>query len=120
MPRYDFINKIKDSIDNKDGKVFSEFISEDGTFKFGNNEPVLGRKNIEDYVNAFFNMIKSSNHKVIKVWDDGNSIVWQGEVVYLRLDTKEVTVPFVNVFNMDGDLIKDYLIHIDNTPLFAE
>lgn len=119
MQRKDYIEKIAKSIDTKDAKLFSEFITEDGIFHFGNAEAIKGRKNIEDYVAAFFGMIKGSSHKIVNLWDDGNHIVWQGEVDYTRLDEKKVTVKFVNVFNMEGDMIRDYLIYIDNTPLFA-
>lgn len=119
MPRTELITRVMDSIDRKDGKAFSEFITEDGVFKYANNEAVKGRKNIEEYVNGFFSMIKSGKHTIVKLWDDGDSIVWQGEVTYTRHDDKVMTFPFVNVFYMKGDMITDYLIHIDNTPLFA-
>jgi uncharacterized protein (TIGR02246 family) len=119
MERRKLVEEILKSIDSKDAKKFSEFITEDGVFRFGNAENVKGRKQIEEYVAAFFNMIKSSSHKIINLWDDGKSIVWQGEVDYTRLDEKKVNVKFVNIFYMKEDLITDYLIHIDNTPLFA-
>ncbi|MBK8381369.1 MAG: nuclear transport factor 2 family protein [Ignavibacteria bacterium] len=120
MQRSQLIEDIAKSIDAKDAKKFSEYITEDGTFRFGNAEPVKGRKNIEDYVAYFFTMIKSSEHKIVQLWDEGNNIIWQGEVRYTRLDERKVTVSFVNIFNMKEDMITDYLIYIDNTPLFAE
>ena len=40
-------------------------------------------------------------------------------MTYVRLDGRSVTVPFVNVFAMRGNLVQDYLIYIDNTPLYA-
>ncbi len=120
MQRIQLIEDIAKSIDSKDAKKFSEYITEDGTFRFGNAEPVQGRKNIEDYVAYFFSMIKRSEHKVVELWDEGKNIIWQGEVRYTRLDEKKVTVNFVNIFNMKEDMITDYFIYIDNTPLFAE
>ena len=119
MQRSELIKEIADSIDAKDAKKFSEFITEDGIFRFGNAEDVKGRKNIEDYVAYFFTMIKGSKHKIVNLWDDGKNIVWQGEVEYTRLDEKKVNVSFVNIFNMKDNMITDYLIYIDNTPLFA-
>ena len=80
MQRSQLIEDIAKSIDAKDAKKFSEYITEDGTFRFGNAEPVKGRKNIEDYVAYFFTMIKSSEHKIVQLWDEGNNIIWQGEV----------------------------------------
>jgi len=40
-------------------------------------------------------------------------------VTYTRHDGTNLTLPFVNVFAMRGDLIQDYLIYIDATPLYA-
>lgn len=45
-------------------------------------------------------------------------MVWQGSVLYTRLDGRQVKVQFTNIFHMDGDLIQDYLIYIDNGPLW--
>ena len=50
---------IGETIDAKDAKKFSEYITENGEFSFGNAESVFGRKSIEDYVAAFFGMIGS-------------------------------------------------------------
>lgn len=114
-----WLEKIGKTIDAKDAAGFADFITEDGAFRFGNAEDVKGRKAIADYVAYFFTMIKSSEHEIVKFWEDDNSIVWQGRVNYTRLDDRKVPVNFTNILYMKGDLISDYLIYIDNTPLFA-
>ncbi len=111
--------EIGKTIDAKDAKGFSEFITENGSFRFGNADAVIGRKAIEDYVAAFFGMIGSSKHEVLNCWNSNEGIVWEGKVTYTRLDGKVVPVNFTNIFYMKGDLIERYLIFIDNTPLFA-
>ena len=120
MDLNNWITSISNTIDAKDGKAFSDFITEDGEFRFGNAEVVKGRNAIADYVNYFFTMIKASKHKIVNVWKNDDKVIWQGVVKYTRLDEKVVDVNFVNIFYMNGDLIKEYLIYIDNTPLFAE
>lgn len=114
-----WLEKVGNSIDAKDAKGFSEYITEDGIFRFGNADEVKGRKAIEDYVAAFFGMIGSSKHEIVNFWDNGSHIVWEGIVHYTRLDDKKVDVKFTNIFDMEGDLVKNYKIYIDNTPLFA-
>jgi hypothetical protein len=114
-----WLKEISDKIDAKDAKGFSEFITENGQFRFGNAEAVAGRKAIEDYVAYFFTMIGSSKHSIVNAWQNDDYITWQGIVHYTRLDGKEVDVNFVNIFKMEEDLISEYLIYIDNTPLFA-
>ena len=120
MDTRSWIEKIGRTIDAKDSDGFASFITEDGIFRFGNQPDVKGRKAIADYVAAFFSMIKSSKHSIVNVWDEKNTIIWQGQVLYTRLDDKQVTINFTNIFYMKGDLITDYLIYIDNAPLFAE
>ena len=114
-----WLEKIGKSIDVKDAKGFSEFITENGGFRFGNQPEVTGRKAIEDYVTAFFGMIGSSEHEIINFWDNKDHIIWEGKVNYTRLDGNKVSVNFTNIFYMNGELIDKYYIFIDNTPLFA-
>jgi hypothetical protein len=114
-----WLEELAKTIDSKDAKGFSEYITEDGEFRFGNAEPVKGRKAIVDYVAAFFNMIGSSEHHIINFWDCNEHIIWEGKVIYTRLDGKKVEVNFTNIFYMKGNLIERYLIFIDNSPLFA-
>lgn len=115
-----WINSLAETIDAKDARKFSEYITENGSFRFGNADEVTGRKAIEDYVAAFFGMIKGSNHETVNFWDTGSHIIWEAKVTYTRLDDKKVPVNFTNVFDMKGDLVDKYKIYIDNTPLFAE
>jgi ketosteroid isomerase-like protein len=119
MNRKEWLEKLGGVIDAKDSELFASYFTEDGIFRFGNAEPVKGRRAVADYVAAFFNMIKGSEHKVINFWEQGESVIWQGEVNYTRLDGNKVTVQFTNIFYMKGELIDQYLIYIDNTPLFA-
>jgi len=119
MNRKEWLEKIGGVIDAKDSESFASYLTEDGTFRFGNAEPVKGRKAVADYVAAYFNMIKSSEHSVVNYWEQGDNIIWQGEVLYTRLDDRKVKFYFTNIFYMKGDLIEQYLIYVDNTPLFA-
>lgn len=119
MNRKEWLVKIGDIIDAKDSIGFANLLTEDGIFKFGNAVEVKGRQNVADYVAAFFNMIKGSQHKVVNCWEQGENVIWQGEVLYTRLDGKQVNVNFCNIFYMKDDLIDKYLIYIDNTQLFA-
>ncbi len=105
-------------IDAKDAQGFANYMTEDGIFRFGNLPDVTGRDNVRDYVANFFTMIHASKHSVVDCWKRDDSLVWQGKVEYTRLDQKKVTVDFTNIFRMKGSLIHEYLIYIDNTPLW--
>jgi ketosteroid isomerase-like protein len=119
MNTKDWLEKIGMVIDAQDSDAFASYFTEDGIFRFGNNDPVQGKQNIRNYVAQFFTLIDNSKHKVINFWEKDDSIVWQGEVLYTRLDVKKVNINFTNILYMKGDLIKEYLIYIDITPLFT-
>ena len=116
---HEWLQGIYNTIDAKHAAGFASYIKEDGIFRFGNMEPSVGRKAITDGVAYFFSSIKSSQHSIINAWQNGDYITWQGQVLYTRLDGNQVTVNFVNIFKMEGDMIAEYLIYIDNTPLYA-
>lgn len=114
-----WLESIENSIDSKDANMFVQFLTDDCIFRFGNQPEIKGKTATRDYVAAFFEMINSSRHSIIDFWIRDDSVVWQGEVLYTRLDGKQVNVNFVNILKLNGKLIKDYLIYIDNAPLFT-
>ena len=107
------------AIDARDAAGFAAFLTPGASFRFGNAAPIVGREAVQAAVHGFFQAIGGCRHRVLQHWQDGPALAVQGEVTYTRLDRREVTVPFVNVFRLRGALIDEYLIYIDNAPLFA-
>jgi ketosteroid isomerase-like protein len=114
-----WLESIGKSIDSMNADNFVQYLTDDCTFRFGNQPDVKGKIATRDYVAGFFKLIGGSEHKLINFWTADNTVVWQGEVLYTRLDGNKVSINFVNIFYMNNELIKDYLIYIDNSPLFA-
>jgi len=115
-----WIGDLFASIDRRDTPAFAGFLAEDATFRFGNQEPVHGRAAIADAVDQFFQHLAGVEHRIEKSWEVDDAVIVTGEVTYTRLDGSEVTLPFADVFQMRGRLVREYLIYIDVTPLFAE
>jgi limonene-1,2-epoxide hydrolase len=113
-------NKLFASIDAMDTESFLGFIAEDCTFRFGSSPPVTGREGIGASVNDFFSMFAALEHKLLRIVADGNAVVCEGDVTYTRHDESKITLPFVNVFEVENKLISLYRIYIDIGPLFAE
>ena len=107
------------TIDAGDGAAFARYLTPDASFRFGNAPPAVGRAAIESAVNGFFGSIRRCEHRLLRWWSASASEAVQGEVTYTRLDGSRLTVPFVNVFLLDGTLIREYLIHIDASALYA-
>lgn len=107
------------AIDARNADAFVSFLTDDGVFQFGNGPAVRGKAAVHALVAGFFASIDGCAHRLVRLWNDDEHVAMQGEVTYTRKDGRLVVVPFVNVLRMRGDAIGEYLIHIDNTPLFA-
>jgi ketosteroid isomerase-like protein len=113
------IDSLFASIDSGNSEAFVEFLTEDASFRFGSAPALLGRAEIAVGVAAFFKTIAACKHQVARVIVDADTLVCEGEVTYTRHDDSKLTLPFLNVFELTGELINDYKIYIDVSPLFA-
>ncbi len=107
------------TIDNKDAASFVQFLTEDAVFRFGSAPQVRGREAIREAVDGFFATIAGCRHAIGNSFGNDSTLVCEGEVTYRRHDGTEITVPFANIFEYDGDLIAYYKIYVDIAPLYA-
>jgi ketosteroid isomerase-like protein len=114
-----WIEDLFASIDEMDAEKFVAFMTDDAQFRYGSNEPTVGKSAIGEYVRQFFGMFKRLRHQLIGSWSHPDAIFIQGEVTYVKPDGSELTLPFLNCFKMRGDKIHEYLIYIDPTPLMG-
>jgi len=110
--------KLFASIDSMDTEGFLGFIAEDAVFRFGSSPAVSGHEGIRAAVEGFFSSFAALRHDLQQVITDGDYVACEGEVTYTRHDGSKITLPFVNVFEVDGDLISQYRVYIDIGPLF--
>ena len=108
------------AIDAQDAASFVSFLTEDAVFRFGSAPPVQGREQIRAAVDAFFATIAGCRHTISNSLRSGSTLVCEGEVTYTRHDGSEITIPFADIFEYEGDLIADYKIYIDIAPLYAQ
>ncbi len=111
--------EVLKSVDNKDADVFSAYLADDAIFRYGSQDAVKGRQAVRDYVAGFFSAVASLEHRVLETWEGDDSLVCRGEVTYVKHDGIHVTVPFTNIFKLDGGQIRDYLVYVDPTPLLG-
>ena len=108
------------TIDDKDVDGFVRFLTADASFRFGSAPPVQGTEAIRAAVGGFFKTIKGLRHKVARSMAGDGVLVCEGDVTYTRTDGSEISLPFVDVFEMSEDgLIADYKIYMDIGPLYA-
>ena len=107
------------AIDNKDVDGFLEHLSESASFRFGSAPAAVGQGAIREAVSGFFDSIAGLKHELSRTIVDGDVLVCEGTVTYERFDERQVSLPFVNVFEMSAGTIDDYRIYIDIGPLYA-
>ena len=113
-----FVSDVYNSIDSANATKFASFISQNGIFRFANMPAVKGNKAIEEFVDGFFKSLKGISHSSLASWSVGNMIFVNGVVKYLRHSDTSLEVPFSCTWKMNGNLIDEYLIFIDNSELY--
>jgi limonene-1,2-epoxide hydrolase len=106
------------AIDAKDTERFLGFLTNEATFRFGSAPAVQGRQAIRAAVDGFFKSIAASHHTLIQTVADNDVLVCEGDVTYTRIDGTKLTLPFANVFELEGGIISAYKIYIDAGPLY--
>lgn len=119
MAQHRWLEELFQEIDNKDTVGFLSFLTPEARFRFGNAPLLQGRQAISEAVDAFFASIKASQHRLLHTWSIDDVVICQGEVSYTRRDNSALSLPFVNIFRMQGGQIDQYLIYVDVTPLYS-
>lgn len=115
----DWIKRLFNSIDDMETETFLGFLEDDALFRFGSGPEVIGKEAIGKTIDDFFSSIKGLRHNIQEMWFENATVICQGEVIYTRTDDSEITIPFVDIFRMSGNLISEYLIYIDIQPLYS-
>jgi ketosteroid isomerase-like protein len=114
------LDELFSAIDTKNTEAFLNFLTEDATFRFGSAPEICGHAAIREGVNGFFGTIAGSKHHLDHVMADGSTLVCEGTVQYQCLDGRELTIPFVDIFEYADNLISAYKIYIDISPLYSD
>src|SRR5262245_57073543 len=119
-----YVTDLFHAVDALNATAFAERFTEEGTFRFGNAPAVAGRRQIEESVAGFFSTIGGLKHEIVGVW----SGAWEGgavtsvetTVTYRRRDaTVTDAIPVTSTLRMRGDLLADFRVFADISPVFA-
>ncbi len=114
----EWLRGLFDRTDAKNTSGRLEYLSQDARFRFGSAPPLVGKGAIQDGVNAFFSSLSEITHDIVDSWTFRDVVICQGEVTYTRPDSSTLTIPFANVFKLDGHgFIREYLIYADISGL---
>ena len=113
-----WVEELFRRVDAKDCDGWLGYLAPDARFRFGNAPAVEGRQAIREAVRAFFGAVSGLRHDISDVWRQSDTVISRGAVTYTRLDGSELAVPFATIFEMDGDLIRDYSVYADISQLY--
>ena len=110
-------------VDRKDAAGFAAVFVDDGWLRFGNNDPIVGRENIESAIAGFFTAMVALRHEFMRTTLHDDLLFLEASVTYTRHDRKVVTVPAMTVFTFtpsgDRRMAARCNIYVDLAPLFA-
>lgn len=112
------IKELFKAIDSKDTGSFTEFLSDDVYFRFGNMPGIQGKKQVGEVIQGFYDSIKALSHNIDNIREVEDVVVCNGTVNYTRHDSTTLSVPFANIFKMDGKSIREYQIYVDISELY--
>lgn len=115
----DWLAGLFAAIDAQDTARFLSYLGPDAEFRFGSAPPAKGTEQIGAAVDGFFSTIAGLSHDIGTSWTGDDTVVCEGNVTYRRHDGSEITLPFADVFDLDGDSIVGYKIYMDIGPLYA-
>ena len=118
MNQNTFATEIYRAVDSKDIDGILSFLTHDAHFRFANIPGAKGKDNIRDFLSAFYPTIKSIKHADLESWFTDGVCFINGNVTYVRPDDFSLNVPFGVLLRLNGDLIKEWLIFVDNSALY--
>ena len=99
--------------------AFFAAFSDDCHFRLGNNDPIQGRTNIQDWVSDYLSGVAGISHDVLETWSDGDTAVLRVEVTYTMQNQQSFTLPAVTRTRVRDGVVTEYLIFMDPGPVAA-
>ncbi|BAT56906.1 ethyl tert-butyl ether degradation EthD (plasmid) [Nostoc sp. NIES-3756] len=100
-----------------DSHGFSELFTETPVYQFGNYAPCLTKAEIQQSTAAFFSQIAALYHDIKMLWEVGNTLFLEMDVIYWRKDGSVVSLPCFDVFRVEGGKFSELRIFMDANPV---
>ncbi len=105
--------------DRMNATTFSELLTTDVKFRFSNNDLWTGREAVVNGLNYLFSRINGLRHDVVGIYSKGEGYAVEAIANYTMKDGKIISLPAVSVLKYKGDMIEDYRIYMDISPVMT-
>lgn len=97
---------------------FVKFYTEDAHYQFSNYPVAYGPQGIRDTSVGFLNTVAKVYHHITKMWEQGDTVICEMEVTYIRHDGKVFRLPCCDTIVFRGDKVQELRIFMDISPVF--
>lgn len=104
-------------VDTLDAQAVTQHYTDDGQFRFANQEPARGKAAIEDMLQQFYGNVRDMKHRNTGLWLGDNTAVFEADVTFTRPDGSTVVIPASSIIRRRGDLVEDFRIIMDASPI---
>jgi hypothetical protein len=101
-----------------DSEGFVGFFTDTPMYQFGNGAPCLTKEAIKASVDGFFGAVDALYHDVRNLWELGDTVFVEMDVIYWRKDGTSIKLPCSDILRFKGDKIDELRIYMDANPIF--
>ena len=115
------INTTRELLEAADSDIakFFGYFTDDCVFRLGNNDKVVGREAIQQWVAEYLGSVSGMKHDIIEEWSEGHVVALRVEVTYTLLNGDTFTLPAVTRTIIRDSQVSEYLIFMDPSPVVA-
>ena len=101
-----------------DAAGFATFFTNKPLYQFGNFEVCLDKESIQKSAENFFSKISAVYHEIKMMWELGDAVFVEMDVLYWRLDGSMISLPCFDIFRVEEDKFSELRIFMDVNPVF--
>ncbi|MBD2203576.1 nuclear transport factor 2 family protein [Calothrix sp. FACHB-1219] len=101
-----------------DSAGFVTFFTDTPVYQFGNFDVCLDKESIKKSADAFFSKIDAVYHEIKVIWEEGDAVFVEMDVLYWRKDGSMISLPCFDIFRVEGDKFSELRIFMDVNPVF--
>ena len=101
-----------------DSEGFITFFTDTPVYQFGNFDVCLDKQSIKKSADNFFSQIDAVYHEIKVIWEVGDTVFVEMDVLYWRKDGSMISLPCTDIFRVEGDKFSELRIFMDVNPVF--
>jgi ketosteroid isomerase-like protein len=113
------VQRLFAAVEAKDVEAYAAFFSSNARYQVGNAPLVVGPKGIRELAAQVMQVVKNVTHNIKAVWEQGDTVICEMEVIYTRFDNKEFRFPRIDVIKVEDGQVQDFQAYIDANEVFS-